>query len=580
MKKLILLDGENNSYEAELVKKEFEIKIILKNSSYNNFYYTLDYFSFPQYCIYKVKYNSCSNYTLIELKDYRSFKFYTNNDELYKKINFQPKDRTEYFKYAFLYKGKNSKYPIDGWKIYDPLKEFERQGVPYDMDSFRISQINLNYKICDTYPSFLILPSHCDDSCLEKVSSCRSRNRFPLLTFAYTHPYNSNSLNEPKIQTFLFRSSQVYSSNIFIKTDQNEIEYIDALSQIGKDNKGFIFYDCRPYCSAQTNVLKGGGVDNYEQYYNCKGLIFGYIENIHSVRKALEKTVEKIYCGKSSINTGKLSFNDGNNLTNFYEEISDSKWLKYISDIIASMNTVINYILSRVSIIVHCTDGWDRTSQICSLAQIVLDPYFRTFEGFAVLIEKDWVSFGHQFAIRNGCDFRSEKKIEKSPIFIQFLHVIYQIMEQYPNSFEFRENLLLYLSDELYSNKFGTFLFNNEKELNEYNAKEKTVSIWSEIFLNKEKYLNPLYQYMKEPLIIREEVQHLKLWKQFFYRYIKIGLVKEGDEEVNGIKHMENMLLKQKKSVINLMNIIKKNGLENEMENNELYNIYKDYLNP
>ena len=213
------------------------------------------------------------------------------------------------------------------------------------------------------------------------------------------------------------------------------------------------------------------------------------------------------------------------------------------------------------------------------MAQILLDPYYRTFEGFAVLIEKDWISFGHQFAIRNGCDSKSENAKEKSPIFIQFLHVVYQIMEQYPNAFEFRENMLIYLSDELYSNKFGTFLFNCEKELNDYNAKETTESIWSEIYLNKEKYLNLLYQYMKEPLIIKAEVQHLKLWKQFFYRYIKVGLVKEGDNEVNGIRHMENMLFKQKNSIIDLMNIIKKNGLEKEMENNEFYKIYKDYLN-
>lgn len=50
----------------------------------------------------------------------------------------------------------------------------------------------------------------------------------------------------------------------------------------------------------------------------------------------------------------------------------------------------------------HLSDGWDRTPQLSSLAQICLDPYFRTIEGLATLIEKDWISFGHQFGDRCG----------------------------------------------------------------------------------------------------------------------------------------------------------------------------------
>lgn len=30
--------------------------------------------------------------------------------------------------------------------------------------------------------------------------------------------------------------------------------------------------------------------------------------------------------------------------------------------------------------LVHCSDGWDRTPQVVSLAKIILDPYYRTME--------------------------------------------------------------------------------------------------------------------------------------------------------------------------------------------------------
>jgi hypothetical protein len=55
-----------------------------------------------------------------------------------------------------------------------------------------------------------------------------------------------------------------------------------------------------------------------------------------------------------------------------------------------------------VSVVIHCSDGWDRTSQLCSLAELMLDPYYRTRRGFAILVEHEWLSFGHKFAERHG----------------------------------------------------------------------------------------------------------------------------------------------------------------------------------
>ena len=31
-------------------------------------------------------------------------------------------------------------------------------------------------------------------------------------------------------------------------------------------------------------------------------------------------------------------------------------------------------------VLVHCSDGWDRTPQIVALAKVLLDPYYRTLE--------------------------------------------------------------------------------------------------------------------------------------------------------------------------------------------------------
>ena len=149
----------------------------------------------------------------------------------------------------------------------------------------------------------------------------------------------------------------------------------------------------------------------------------------------------------------------------------------------------------------------------------MVDPFYRTIEGFAVLVEKEWISFGHQFAIRNGCDVRKEKKKDRSPIFIQFLHAVHQMTMQYPTAFEFNNNFLLFLCSEIYSNKYGTFLFNNEKEKFNVNPEKTTISIWSDIFYEKNKYINDLYKPIRGTI-------NIIVIKQNKFFHFKIRLLK------------------------------------------------------
>jgi Myotubularin-like phosphatase domain len=50
---------------------------------------------------------------------------------------------------------------------------------------------------------------------------------------------------------------------------------------------------------------------------------------------------------------------------------------------------------------------------------------------------------------------------------------------QFPSAFEFNSRYLLCLSDHLYSCRFGTLLFNCEKERREANLKERCASLWT-----------------------------------------------------------------------------------------------------
>lgn len=57
------------------------------------------------------------------------------------------------------------------------------------------------------------------------------------------------------------------------------------------------------------------------------------------------------------------------------------KWLQHMSGLMKASLTVVTAIENDGRpVMVHCSDGWDRTPQIVSLAEILLDPYYRSME--------------------------------------------------------------------------------------------------------------------------------------------------------------------------------------------------------
>lgn len=58
-------------------------------------------------------------------------------------------------------------------------------------------------------------------------------------------------------------------------------------------------------------------------------------------------------------------------------------WMFYSSRMSVCLQAVAE---EGVSVLVHCSDGWDRTAQVCSLACILLDPFYRTLKGLMVNI--------------------------------------------------------------------------------------------------------------------------------------------------------------------------------------------------
>jgi Myotubularin-like phosphatase domain len=359
---------------------------------------------------------------------------------------------------------------LPGWDVYNPYHELERMGVlglknpRTGGNLWRVSEINREYRFCPTYPSVLVFPERIPDAALRPLESFRSKARVPALT--WQHPSN---------KTTLWRCSQprVGMGNNVCKEDEMLFYAIkEANSHWAKQQNGgsnadipLLIADCRPKANAMANKAGGWGYENYSTFSQLE---FLGIHNIHAVRDSYKK-----------LEALSLSANASD--VNWTSAVADSGWLHHVRSVLGGAIFVAESMHRRgQSVVVHCSDGWDRTAQVCGLVQLLLDPYSRTLRGLCSLIAKEWCSFGHKFHERCGHgDEKADVDGDFSPVFIQWLDAVWQLVRLFPHAFEFNERALLVIGHHLYSCRFGTFLFNCERERVENRLAHRAQSLWA-----------------------------------------------------------------------------------------------------
>ncbi|XP_037009290.1 myotubularin-related protein 1 isoform X6 [Artibeus jamaicensis] len=366
------------------------------------------------------------------------------------------------------------------------------QGLPNE--SWKISRINSNYELCDTYPAIIVVPTSVKDDDLSKVAAFRAKGRVPVLSWIH-----------PESQATITRCSQplVGPSDKRCKEDE---KYLQTIMDANAQSHKLTIFDARQNSVADTNKAKGGGYESESAYPNAE-LVFLEIHNIHVMRESLRKLKEIVY---PSIDE-----------TRWLSNVDGTHWLEYIRMLLAGAVRIADKIESgKTSVVVHCSDGWDRTAQLTSLAMLMLDSYYRTIKGFEILIEKEWISFGHRFALRVGHGNDNHADADRSPIFLQFIDCVWQMTRQFPSAFEFNELFLITILDHLYSCLFGTFLSNCEQQLFKEDVPTKTISLWSYINSQLDEFSNPFFvNYENHVLYPVASLSHLELWVNYYVRW-------------------------------------------------------------
>ncbi|XP_075691869.1 phosphatidylinositol-3,5-bisphosphate 3-phosphatase MTMR8 isoform X3 [Rhinoderma darwinii] len=367
--------------------------------------------------------------------------------------------------YAFSYNPKSDQDErFMEWKLIDLKMEYMRMGIPNNY--WVLSDINKDFKVCCTYPTCLVVPKEASESTIIGSSKFRSRERFPVLS--YYHKDNN---------AVICRCSQPLSG--FSTRCVEDEKMLEIISKANPGSPFIYVVDTRPKLNAMANRAAGKGYENEDHYPNIHFQFIG-IENIHVMRGSLQKLLEACELKNPSMNS-------------FLTVLENSGWLRHIKAVMdASVFLAKAVREDNTSVLVHCSDGWDRTAQVCSLASILLDPFYRTIKGFMVLIEKEWISLGHKFSQR--CHHLEFDPKEVSPVFTQFLECVWHLMEQFPCAFEFSEKYLLEIHDHVFSCQFGNFIGISQKERQELKIFENTHSLWPFLLQRKQEFVNPLYR--------------------------------------------------------------------------------------
>ena len=249
----------------------------------------------------------------------------------------------------------------------------------------------------------------------------------------------------------------------------------------------------------------------------------------------------------------------------FLSNLEATGWPNFIYGIINASMNVATAVKNGYSVLIHCSDGWDRASQVTAFSQLLIDPFYRTIKGYMILIEKDFLSYGHQFRYRNGyCSKEEVHENQESPILLQYLDATQQLLVQYPMYFEFNMKFLVFIANNIRSGLFGTFLFNNENEREKEQAKKNTMSIWSVILNNIDEYKNIFYEkktieeYFFTPIF---PFSRLRLWEEFFLNNLQIDL---------NISY-EDYISKYSGNYFNIFGQVKKNFGEKKIVTNYLF---------
>ncbi|XP_040199121.1 myotubularin-related protein 5 isoform X6 [Rana temporaria] len=468
-------------------------------------------------------------------------------------------------------------------------------------EPFRISTVNRMYAVCNSYPGLLIVPQTIQDNTLQKISRCYRQNRFPVVCW-----------RSPRTKAVLLRSGGLHGKGVVglfkstnttatgqSQTDSTSLEQEKYLQAIVTSMPRFAEMSGRNTLSAfpsthhygkwgsmrgtgrlsaygmsadvgtrlaarelLTPHQNGGPSESALTPRRAALYIIGDKSQLKGVKQDPLQQWELVPIELFDVRQVKASFkklmkacvpsapSTDPNLS-YLRTLEDSEWLLQIHKLLQVSVLVVELLDSGSSVLVGLEDGWDLTTQVVSLVQLLSDPYYRTIEGFRLLLEKEWLSFGHRFSHR-GAHTAASQSNGFTPVFLQFLDCVHQIHLQFPSEFEFSQYYLKFLAYHYVSNRFRTFLLDSDceriekgilyEEKGDRRGPQVCRSVWD--YMERLNKKNPVfYNYMFSPEdgeVLRpySSVWGLRVWDYYTHEAMSEGPSYDW-ELLQGPRHIE-----------------------------------------
>ncbi|EGD83156.1 hypothetical protein PTSG_03787 [Salpingoeca rosetta] len=247
---------------------------------------------------------------------------------------------------------------------------------------------NRKYKISESYSPLLYVPSEIEDEELSRCCVHFHHERIPALTWIDEGRGGGvmvSSLcmrpSEPSVRRLWTEIDKAANFKSRKPTSPNVFNVVDRLPLSFKRSPRVVVFTHGTDMSATLpkgwRLLDPTATDEYALTFTG--------ETLHQSFTQLQSLCNEV------------------DVLSFLTRIESTNWLNHVASLLHWACVAAEFITTHDSLVLFSLgSGRDEALQLSSLTSLLLDPYFRTMEGFKTLIQKDWLLLGHPFASRAG----------------------------------------------------------------------------------------------------------------------------------------------------------------------------------